>query len=84
MTVGETPFTNDFAQLASYVLPANNELNMVFQFEVMEIDAPRVGEQDVPLKRREWKLPQLKEIISRWQIYKRDEGFWNAYVYFPC
>lgn len=80
MTVGETPFTHEASQLASYVLPKNQELDMVFQFEVMEIDSPLQGGQDVPLKRKQWTLPQLKEIITRWQNYKRDEGFWNAYV----
>ncbi|KAH6903418.1 alpha amylase [Coprinopsis sp. MPI-PUGE-AT-0042] len=78
ITVGETPFTHDATHLASYVLPANKELNMVFQFEAMEIDAPKRGEQDIPLQRKEWKLSQLKEIITRWQNYKRDEGFWNT------
>jgi oligo-1,6-glucosidase len=78
MTVGETPYTHDASHLAAYVLPENKELNMVFQFEAMEIDAPKRGEQDVPLKYKDWKLSQLKEITTRWQNYKRNEGFWNA------
>ncbi|EAU93650.1 alpha-glucosidase [Coprinopsis cinerea okayama7 len=78
LTVGETPFTHDASHLARYVLPANKELNMVFQFEHMELDTPLMGDDDVPLLYKSWKLTQMKEIITRWQQYKRDEGFWNA------
>ncbi|KAF9449623.1 glycoside hydrolase family 13 protein [Macrolepiota fuliginosa MF-IS2] len=78
MTVGETPFTHDAEELAAYVLPANKELNMVFQFELMDIDSPMEGPQRVPLIKKEWKLEELREITVRWQLYKRDEGFWNA------
>ncbi|TFK23722.1 alpha amylase [Coprinopsis marcescibilis] len=78
ITVGETPFTHDPSQLAAYVLPANQELNMVFQFELMEIDTPLQGEQDVPLLIKPWSLAELKSITGHWQNYKRDEGFWNA------
>jgi oligo-1,6-glucosidase len=33
-TVGEAPFSRSANDLAEYVLPGNNELQMVFQFEV--------------------------------------------------
>jgi oligo-1,6-glucosidase len=33
-TVGEAPFSFSAQDLAEYVLPANHELDMVFQFEV--------------------------------------------------
>ena len=35
--------THDMPTLAQYVLPANKELDMVFQFEIMEIDGAREG-----------------------------------------
>ena len=76
MTVGETPFTHDQCTLAEYGLPKNKELNMLFQFEMMDLDSP----PEVPLKRREWKLSELKSIIGKWQNFKRDEGFWNTSV----
>jgi alpha-glucosidase len=78
MTVGETPFTDDASQLAAYVLPANKELNTVFQFQLMEIDSPFEGPLRVPLIKREWKLQELRDVVVRWQLYKRDESFWNA------
>jgi len=77
ITVGETPFTHGASQLAAYVLPKNEELNMVFQFELMDIDGPKEGDP-VPLIHRDWKLSELKDTIGRWQIFERDQGFWNA------
>ncbi|TEB29233.1 glycoside hydrolase [Coprinellus micaceus] len=77
-TVGETPFTHDAEELAAYVLPKNKELNMVFQFQVMDLDHAVQGQDQVPLIHKEWNLAQLKEIVTRWQTFKRDDGFWNA------
>ncbi|EKM75213.1 hypothetical protein AGABI1DRAFT_123320 [Agaricus bisporus var. burnettii JB137-S8] len=78
MTVGETPFTHDASALAAYVLPKNGELDMVFHFELMDVDSPMEGPQRVPLIKKDWTLEEFREIIVRWQLYKRDEGFWNA------
>ncbi|KDQ55402.1 glycoside hydrolase family 13 protein [Jaapia argillacea MUCL 33604] len=84
ITVGETPFTPPTAQhaLIPYVLPSNNELNMVFQFELMGIDAPLPQEgqtvDDQDLKWRQWELSEMKQVVNRWQTFGRDEGFWNA------
>ena len=88
MTVGETPFTNDPNQLAPYVLPIYKELNMVFQFQLMHIDSPHSGAgsdtepyKNDPLVWMEWKLNEMKTIVETWQTFKRDEGYWNAYVW---
>ena len=78
ITVGETPFTNEASELAAYVLPANKELQMVFQFEIMDLDSPKEGQDFEPLNFKPWRLSELKGIVGRWQRYKRDEGFWNA------
>ncbi|KAJ7912379.1 glycoside hydrolase family 13 protein [Mycena leptocephala] len=79
ITVGETPFTHSAAELAKYVLPANKELNMVFQFELVYLDSPRTA-QRTPFIHRPWKLSEFKEIVTRWQRFERDAGFWNACV----
>jgi alpha-glucosidase len=87
ITVGETPFTDIIDQFAPYVLPVSKELNMVFQFQLMQIDEPHGVGSDTepfthdPLVWTEWKLSEMKTIVDRWQGYKRDEGFWNAYVW---
>ncbi|KAF9560644.1 glycoside hydrolase family 13 protein [Agrocybe pediades] len=78
ITVGETPFTHDASELAAYVLPENKELNMVFHFEVMDLDSPIDGPDTSPLLWKKWKLSKLREIVTRWQRYRREEGFWNA------
>ncbi|KAF9463174.1 glycoside hydrolase family 13 protein [Collybia nuda] len=75
ITVGETPFTHDASELAAYVLPRNKELDMVFHFELMDLDSPGPGKR---LIYRPWKLSEFREIIGRWQTYQRSEGFWNA------
>lgn len=79
ITVGETPFTHSASELAKYVLPKNKELNMVFQFELVDIDSPRTVEHQ-PFTPRPWKLSEFKEIVNRWQTFGRDDGFWNAFV----
>lgn len=85
ITVGETPLTHEQAQIAAYVLPENKELNMVFNFELMDLDSPTQGEGLLePIRHSEWKLSELRDIVNRWQVYKREEGFWNAYVEFIC
>ncbi|KAI0083902.1 glycoside hydrolase family 13 protein [Irpex rosettiformis] len=81
MTVGETPLTHNIDSITSYVLPGNNELNMVFVFEIMDIDSGGVeggAEAVSPLVHREWKLLEWKNITEKWQKVKREEGFWNA------
>ncbi|KAF7345695.1 Glycoside hydrolase family 13 protein [Mycena venus] len=77
ITVGETPLTHSVAELARYVLPANKELNMIFHFELVDLDSPRTT-QPTPFIHRPWKLSELTEIVNRWQTFKREEGFWNA------
>ncbi|KAF8883819.1 glycoside hydrolase family 13 protein [Infundibulicybe gibba] len=77
ITVGETPFTYSESALSAYVIPSGEELDMVFQFEIMELDAPK-GTDHAPLIHVDWKLAEFKETVSRWQRFKRDEGFWNA------
>jgi alpha-glucosidase len=90
LTVGETPFTHDIDQLAPYVLPASKELNMVFQFELMYIDAPHSGGTDGQVFKyeslvwKQWSMNEMKTIVEKWQGYKRDEGFWNAYDWPLC
>lgn len=97
MTVGETPLTHSIDSITSYVLPQNHELNMVFVFEIMDIDAGGQGapsrehggggaastvqggaEAVNPLEWKEWKLLELKNVTEKWQVVKREEGFWNA------
>lgn len=56
---------------------------MVFHFELMDLDSLQEGQEITPLMFKEWKLSELRDVICRWQKYKREEGFWNAYVCDP-
>ncbi|KAJ7181228.1 glycoside hydrolase family 13 protein [Mycena filopes] len=77
ITVGETPFTHSAAELAKYVLPANKELNMVFHFELADLDSQSLPKH-LPFVYRPWKVSEFKEVVTRWQQFERDAGFWNA------
>ncbi|MDP4086853.1 MAG: alpha-glucosidase [Bacillota bacterium] len=72
ITVGETPgVTPDDAKL--YTGKNRNELNMVFQFEHMDIGNGPLGKwSNLP-----WKLTDLKKILSKWQIELEEDG-WNS------
>ncbi|KAJ8487936.1 hypothetical protein ONZ45_g14138 [Pleurotus djamor] len=80
ITVGETPFTHSADEIAKYVLPDRKELNMVFQFELMDLDASIYGPNSdyLPMIPRNWELREFKDIVAKWQKFKRDEGFWNT------
>ncbi|MCY6369241.1 glycoside hydrolase family 13 protein [Clostridium ganghwense] len=72
MTVGETPGVNP--EIAKkYVGENRNELNMVFQFEHMDLGSGPNGKwSDLP-----WKLTELKAIMSKWQKGLEGDG-WNS------
>ncbi len=72
MTVGETPdVTPDEAAL--YVGENLNELNMVFQFEHMDIDSGAGGKWDV----KPFHLKTFKQVMTKWQKGLEDRG-WNS------
>lgn len=72
MTVGEAiGVTPEDAAL--YVGEDRNELNMVFHFELMEVDSGPHGKWDV----KPWCLLDIKRIIAKWQTRLQDKG-WNS------
>lgn len=74
LTVGETPMVNT-QHAAAMTNEKTGALNMVFQFEHMDVDraGPATG-RTVPGK---FKLTRLKEIITRWQKDLEGNG-WNS------
>ena len=71
MTVGEMPCGVDPLEAERYVAAGRKELNMVFQFEHMDIDSLN-GEKWIYKK---WKLTDLKRIASKWQFsLRKNEG----------
>lgn len=71
-TVGEAPFSHSADDLAEYILPQNRELKTVFQVELMDIDSSDPLEPLIP---KPWKLSNLKNVVEKWQTFKRGEGF---------
>lgn len=72
MTVGEAPGV-DPETAKSYVNEDRNELNMLFQFELMGIDAGPGGKFDV----QPWKLTTFKQIMFKWYDGLKEKG-WNS------
>jgi len=72
MTVGETPGTTP--QIAAkYVNQDRHELDMVFHFELMEIDHDTINKW----KPKKWKLTELKKIFTKWYEGLKEKG-WNT------
>lgn len=72
MTVGETPgATVEDAIL--YTGEDRHELQMVFQFEHMDVDSGQGGKWNVV----PWTLKGLRDILHKWQVGLADKG-WNS------
>ncbi|RUT29902.1 alpha-glucosidase [Paenibacillus zeisoli] len=74
MTVGETSGLGPH-QALDYVGDTRRELNMVFQFEHMYLDAASPGSGKWEIK--PWNLIELKKVMSEWQTVLHNQG-WNA------
>ncbi len=72
MSVGETPGTTPEIAL-KYVDKDRNELNMVFHFELMDVDHDPINKW----KHKEWKLTELKKIFTKWYESLKEKG-WNS------
>ncbi|MHA6529440.1 glycoside hydrolase family 13 protein [Paenibacillus sp. BAC0078] len=72
MTVGETPGAS-VEDAILYTDEDRHELQMVFQFEHMDIDAGPGGKWDVA----PWNLTKLRDILHKWQVGLADRG-WNS------
>jgi oligo-1,6-glucosidase len=74
LTVGETPGATT-AQAVELTNPETGPLNMVFQFEHMNLDA----EPGAPAGWgwRHWNLLELKQVMTRWQQDLESTG-WNS------
>jgi len=64
MTVGECPNTPDMQRVLEYVSAKEKQLNMVFQFDVVDVGQGPYKFQTTP---RNWSLPQFKRAIARTQ-----------------
>ncbi|CAG8207420.1 unnamed protein product [Penicillium salamii] len=82
ITVGETPYITDMEEIIRTVGSTARELNMAFNFDHMEIeDVKTKGESKWSL--RDWKLTELKGILSGWQKRMKEWDGWNA-IFLEC
>ncbi|SFA51580.1 oligo-1,6-glucosidase [Parageobacillus thermantarcticus] len=72
MTVGETPGVTPREGIL-YTDPSRHELNMVFQFEHVDLDSGPGGKWDI----RPWSLADLKTTMTKWQKELEGKG-WNS------
>ncbi len=79
MTVGEMPFVSDEEEILNVVNQETGKLNMIFIFELVEIDAKR---GDVPgdfrMSVHDWTVTDLKQLVNKWQRLMIDRGSWNT------
>ncbi len=75
LTVGETPSVTTQDAIA-FTNEDTGVLNMLFQFEHMDLDADRGGESSRRSVKR-WSLPDLKRVMTRWQKDLENRG-WNS------
>ncbi|OOQ85053.1 Alpha-glucosidase [Penicillium brasilianum] len=73
-SVGEMPFVKDEKEVLRAVQFDRNEINMIFNFEHVDIDH---GEFD-KFEPGSWKLTDLKDFFQRWQTFMYENDGWNA------
>ncbi|KAJ6031401.1 hypothetical protein N7540_002133 [Penicillium herquei] len=73
-SVGEMPFVKDEAEVLKAVQFDRNEINMIFNFEHVDIDH---GTYD-KFEPGSWKLTDLKDFFQRWQTFMYSNNGWNA------
>lgn len=75
ITVGEMPGVRDVDEIVRTVKSGTGELNMIFIFDIVDID-------NVPGKVRmtlqDWSVKDLGRIVSKWQRVMRERDGWNS------
>ena len=71
--VGECGGTNDVEDVKKYIMPDRRELDIIFQFELMEIDSGPLG----VFSSRDWQLSEIKSLTQKWQTILRPA--WNTF-----
>ncbi|KJR82064.1 alpha-amylase [Sporothrix schenckii 1099-18] len=72
--IGEMPWAKTTDEVVMSVAEDRRELNMVFQFDIVDMDMG-VGGKFSP---RTWTLQTLKDIVQKWQTCMQAQGGWNT------
>ncbi|WYZ40043.1 hypothetical protein EsH8_IV_000384 [Colletotrichum jinshuiense] len=74
VTVGELPHTPDPQHVLKFISASDRQLDMVFQFDIVDI-GQGVGYK---YQAREWKLPELKRVVAKWQQFIEGTDGWTT------
>ncbi|KAI6711896.1 alpha amylase [Marssonina coronariae] len=74
MTVGELPYTPDPAHVLRYVGSGDKQLDMVFQFDIVDLGQGKTHKYEY----EPWTLPQMKEIVQKWQTFIDNTDGWTT------
>lgn len=74
MTVGELPHTPDPAHVLRYVGSGDKQLDMVFQFDIVDLGGGKTHKYEY----EEYKLSELKEVLRKWQSFIDDSDGWTT------
>ena len=75
ITVGEMPAVEDIDEILRTVGDKSKELNMIFIFDLVDIDNEH-GKDRMTL--RKWTVPEARGIIDKWQSVMIKKGGWNS------
>ncbi|KAI1277447.1 glycoside hydrolase family 13 protein [Xylaria sp. FL0933] len=73
ITVGEMPGVSDENEILRTVGANAGELNMVFIFDLVDIDKPNVR-----MALKPWDVKEMKAIVTRWQRIMIEKNGWNT------
>ncbi|CEJ59613.1 hypothetical protein PMG11_08230 [Penicillium brasilianum] len=73
-SVGEMPCVHDTKEIIKSVQEDRGEFNMIFHFELMDIDHGAEGK----FFPGQWSLPDLKRTVNKWQQFMYQNNGWNA------
>ncbi|KAM0221515.1 hypothetical protein ACHAQD_005433 [Fusarium lateritium] len=73
-SVGEMPAVQDPEEIIKSVGQNRGELNMIFNFEIVDMDHGDKGK----FSPRKWAMQDLKAIVNKWQPFMYNAGGWNA------
>ncbi|KAH6841148.1 glycoside hydrolase superfamily [Chaetomium sp. MPI-CAGE-AT-0009] len=74
VTVGELPHTPDPKKVLQYIGAGDKQLSMVFQFDIVDLGQGREHKYHF----EEWKLPQFKNIVAKWQQFIEGTDGWTT------
>ena len=75
ITVGEMPGVSDINEVIRSVGTKSGELNMIFIFDIVDIDNEK---GKVRLTWQDWTVPDLSRIVNKWQCAMTEHDGWNS------